>query len=81
MSNYAEWKGFTSLTYTFIDFSNQTTRKIVAIFVNMGRQMKIVTVISDEKHDSMDFRISEDTELFQKMLQLKQRLKNTYNKD
>lgn len=81
VSNHAEWKGFKSLSYTFIDSSNQMTRKIVAIFVNIGNRMRIITVINDEKYDSMDFRISEDTQLFQKMLQLKQRLKNTYNKN
>ena len=76
--NLAEWKGFKSLTYTFLYILNHITNKVVVTFVRKGKNIKVITVMNDAEFDSLDFRISEDDQLKQKMLQLRNKLKDTY---
>lgn len=80
LSDLAEWKGFKSLSYTFIYTSEQHTKtKIVITFIKKDKNMKIITVMNEKEMDSMDFRVSEDDELSHKMMELRNRLRDSYN--
>lgn len=77
-SDTAEWKGFKSLSYTFLHTIKKKSDKIVVIFIRKGTHLKIITVMNDWESDSMDYRLSEDEDLTRKMLQLKNELKDIF---
>ncbi|GAA0592116.1 hypothetical protein GCM10009001_05360 [Virgibacillus siamensis] len=65
----AEWKGFERLSYTLME-SNEKDKKFILTFLRKGNIIKLVTV-SGFGHDNMDFRVSEDQNSSNKLLELK----------
>jgi len=78
ISDQAEWKGYKLLIYTFLFNSNNTLNKIAAAFMKRNRRLQVITAMNDQVTERMDFRISQDSEMSEKLLNLRSRLKNRY---
>lgn len=79
INDLAEWKGYSSLAYTFLHTADLNLDKIVVTFVRSGDNIRIVTVMNDVEVDSMDFRLSDDDETAQMLLRFRSELKDGYN--
>ena len=79
INELAEWKGYSSLAYTFLHTANLNLDKIVVAFVRNGDHIRIVTVMNDVEVDSMDYRLSEDDDTAQMLLRFRSQLKDGYN--
>lgn len=79
VSNNAEWKGRSNLTYLLIHTEEKIENKVVISFLKGRNKIKIITAMNDSVVESMDFRISEDNDMLKKILALREQLKNRYN--
>lgn len=80
ISNLAEWKGYKSLTYTFLHSNNNILNRVAAVFIKNNHRLQVITAMNDQVTNDMDFRISEDSKLADDLLKLRNKLKNRYKK-
>lgn len=80
VSNIAEWKGRSNLTYLFLHLEERVEYKVVVSFIKGRDKMRMITAMNESDIDSMDFRISEDNDMNEKLLNLREQLKNRFKK-
>lgn len=74
----AEWKGFPRLSYTYMKEGDADKYKFTLAFIKGGSTIKVVTV-SNINIDEMDYRVTENEETLQRLLQFKEKLKKRLN--
>lgn len=78
VSNFAEWKGRRNLTYLLLHIEDRVENKVVISFIKDRNKVRIVTAMNDSVVDSMDYRISENNDMTQKLLDFREQLKNRF---